>query len=308
MKRFNLFIWLLVLVFSGGLIRPQTAAAQTAAPLMTVTAAFDGYFKYGEWLPLLVELENKGGDVEAEVRVRVTSSSGTTVFAAPVSLPAGAHKVVPLYILANNFSRALDVQLISQDKLLVSQQVKVRPQPNISYFAGFVAAQRGALALMNGMTLPGQERAKVLVDVTLEELPERLEGLTSFDTLVINDVDTSKLTTQQAAALQSWVEQGGRLVIGGGTGAQRTFAGLPAALQPVKLSGTQEIKTEDLADLAKFASAEAMRMPGPFVAAKANADGARLLAGQAEFSAGGGTPAQQGCVGFCSPGSFGGPV
>lgn len=280
MKRDKLFLALLALALGLSFSAQMRVNAQAQAPKMTVKAAFSGTFKYGEWLPIQVEIENSGGDVEAVVRVRVENSSGSIIFAAPVSLPSGAHKVVPLYVLPNNFSRVLDVQLASAEKLLVSQQVAVRPQPNISYFVGFLSAQRGALSLVNGVTLPGQERAKVLVDIALDEMPERLEGLSAFNTLVINDVDTSKMTTAQAAALQSWVEQGGRLVIGGGPGAQRAFAGLPQALQPVQLQGTQEVQAGDLADLVRFAETDPLRVPGPFVLAMAKANGGRMLAGK----------------------------
>ena len=280
MKRDKLFLALLALALGLSFSPQMWVNAQAQAPKMTVKAAFSGTFKYGEWLPIQVEIQNSGADVEAVLRVRIENSSGSVIYAAPVSLAAGAHKRVPLYVLPNNFSRVLDVQLASAEKLLVSQQVQVRPQANISYFVGFISAQRGALSLMNGVTLPGQERAKVLVDIALDEMPERLEGLKSFNTLVINDVDTSKMTTAQAAALQSWVEQGGRLVIGGGPGAQRTFAGLPQALQPVQLQGTQEMQAGDLADLVRFAETDPLRVPGPFVLAMAKANGGRMLAGK----------------------------
>jgi hypothetical protein len=278
LKRNRIFLALAALELAISFLGLNRAEAQTPAPKMTVTAAFSGTFKYGEWLPLLADIENSGGDVEAVLRVRVENSGSSIIYAAPVSLPAGAHKLIPLYVLPNNFSRVLEVQLSSSEKLLVSQKVQVRPQPNINYLVGFLSAQRGALALLNGVTLPGQERVKVLVDLTLDEMPERMEGLSSFNTLVINDVDTSKMTTAQAAALQSWVEQGGRLVIGGGAGAQRTFAGLPQALQPVQLDGTQEVQAADLTELARFAETDPLQVPGPFVLAKANLNGGRSLA------------------------------
>ena len=35
---------------------------------MEAQPAYGGYFKYGEWLPIFVTLENNGTDVESEVR------------------------------------------------------------------------------------------------------------------------------------------------------------------------------------------------------------------------------------------------
>jgi hypothetical protein len=44
--------------------------------------------------------------------------------------------------------------------------------------------------------------------------------------LVVNDTDTSSLTPEQVQALNTWISQGGRFVVGGGAGAQRTASGL----------------------------------------------------------------------------------
>ncbi|RPJ37939.1 MAG: hypothetical protein EHM21_17565, partial [Chloroflexi bacterium] len=211
---------LLVLIFLGNFGRLAPAGRAAAAPIavsplsaqdeglqMIATPAFNGNFKYGEWLPVWVDLENQGGDVAGNIRILVSGPQGSLVFEAPVSLPTGSRKRIPIYVLPNNFSRQLEVRFISEDKALATQTVSVRPQPNISYIIGLLTPERGALALLNGMRFPGQERPMVLADLTLSELPERAEGLRSFDLLVINDVDTSKLSPEQAAALASWVQQ-----------------------------------------------------------------------------------------------------
>jgi hypothetical protein len=252
---------------------------QDSALQMNATASYDGYFKYGEWLPVWVELSNQGSDIESVVRIQVNSSMGALVFESPVSLPSGSRKRVPVYVLPNNFSRELDVRLISGSQLLASQKVAIRPEPNIAYLAGLVAPERGALALLNGVKFTGQERPKVLVDLTLEEFPERAEGLRSFNLLVFNDIDTTILTPDQITALVGWVQQGGQLVIGGGAGAQRTVAGLPAELLPLTIQGASEVGQDSLQQLAAFAESEPILQPGPFVVARGEAPPNQILAG-----------------------------
>jgi len=232
---------------------------------MEVEAAFDGYFKYGEWLPVWVELRNDGPDLDAEVRVRVPGDWGATTFASPVSLPAGSHKLIPVYVLPNNFTHVLEVELHANDDVLLSQRVPVKPQANLNYLVGVVAPERSALSFIGGASLAGQERPKTLIDLSLAELPERPEGLRSIDTLILNDTDTSSLTPEQRTALETWVRQGGRLVVGGGGGARRTTAGLPASLLPIVPRGEEEVET--ISTLADFAGAEAIQVPGPFVVA-----------------------------------------
>lgn len=270
----------LLLAGFAGLLRSTPAAAQTSAPVITVTPAFGGFFKYGEWLPLYVTLENSGADMQAQLRVRVTGTV-TNTYAAQVELPAGARKLVPLYVLPNNFSRVLDVQLFNGEQLVTSQQVSVRPQMNLTYLVGIISPQRGALALLSGLAIPGIDRPKVLVDLPLEQLPERWEGLASFDLLILNDTDTSRLTSDQAAALQNWVEKGGRLVLGGGTGAAVTLSGIPESLSPVMLNGSRTVQAEDVQPLARYAGATQINVAGPFVVAESAPLDWVVLAGDA---------------------------
>jgi len=242
---------------------------------MEAQAAFDGYFKYGEWLPVWVQLENSGPDLVGEVRVRVPGSWGATTFAAPAPLPTGSRKLIPVYVLPNNFSHVLEVELVADDDVLLSQEVPVKPQPNVNYQVGLVAPERGAMSLMMGASLPGRERPKTLIDLSPAELPERAEGLRSFDTLILNDTDTASFTPEQKIALETWVREGGRLVVGGGPGAQRTAAGLSDSILPFLPHG--EMEMESVSALADFAGAEAIRVPGPFVVATGEETEGRTL-------------------------------
>ncbi|HSJ58027.1 MAG TPA: hypothetical protein VLC95_12645 [Anaerolineae bacterium] len=245
-------------------------AAQPPGLEMEVDAAFDGYGKYGEWLPLSVEVANSGSDLQAELRVRVPRGT-TNTFATPADLPTGSRKRFTLYVLPNNYSHELQVELVDSDTgdrsdgVIVSRKVPVQPRPNITYFVGLLVPERGALSLIEGVSLGAQNRPKQLVDVSLADVPERAEGLRSFDCLVLNDVDTSTLTPAQAAAIEGWVRAGGRLVIGGGAGARATVSGLPASLLPVVPLDTTPIDL--LPGLATFAGADPVRVPGPFLAA-----------------------------------------
>ncbi|MBX3000901.1 MAG: hypothetical protein KF893_20430 [Caldilineaceae bacterium] len=262
--------------------------AQATGQGITLSAvpAFEGHFKYGEWLPIWVQVENSGNGIEAQVQARITSRNGVITYAAPASLPSGSRKRVPLYVPPNSFSHELDVQLVEiADRggrnILLSQTVEIEPLPNITYLIGIVAPQRGALSLLNGVTLPGQKRPIALVDLPLADLPERVEGLRSFDLLILNDIDTSTLSPAQIRVLESWVHDGGRLVIGGGGAARATASGLPASLLP--MTPRSAIDVDNLASLADFAAADPIRVPGPFVVARGDEITGQILAGDADL-------------------------
>jgi len=115
------------LIILGAMVVPNPVMAQSQAIIMSVEPAFQGYFKYGEWLPVWVNLENNGADLLGEVRVSVTRDFEQVTYAAPVSLPAGARKRLPVYVLPNNFTHELKVDLIVDELALQSQKVVVQP-------------------------------------------------------------------------------------------------------------------------------------------------------------------------------------
>lgn len=258
---------------------PSAAAQGESGLRIEAAAAYGGTFKYGEWLPIWVSLENAGRDREGQVQVRVTGRGGATTYATEVSLPGGARKRLPVYVLPNNYSRQLQVQVVdAQGNVLAGQTVEVKGYPNITFLIGLVAPEQGALALLSGARTPDLNRPLVLASVGLDELPERMEALRAFDALVFNDVDTSSLTMDQRAALEGWVSQGGRLVLGGGAGARRTVAGLPESLLPMLPRGEREV--DALPGLAAYADGEAVRVLGPFLVAVGETQPGHTLAEQ----------------------------
>jgi hypothetical protein len=272
------FLVVFVFTFSLAVSRPSLAApVDGSAITMEVAPAYQGYFKYGEWLPIWVTLNNSGADLQAEIHVRVSGSYANSIYALPVSLPAGAHKILPVYVLPNNFSHELKVGLISAGETLLTENLTIRPLPNINYLIGIVARERGALSLLQGIRLPSN-RTQILVDLTLDELPERISALNSLDCLVINDTDTSSLTPEQKSALLAWVQRGGRLVIGGGVGGMQTVAGLPHELLPVIPTAVTDLSK--IVALEDFADSTSIRVPGPFVVATGEVKSGLTLASQ----------------------------
>jgi hypothetical protein len=258
-------------------LAPPAGAQGQSGLTMKARPAFDGNFKYGEWLPVLVQLENNGLDVQGEVQIRVTGRGATSVFATPVDLPSGSRKLITLYTLPNNFSHALEVQFRSGTDALATESITIKAQPNINFVIGLASTERGALGMLMTAQMPGAIRKVTLVDILLTDIPDRAEGLRTFDVIVINDTDTSVLTPQQRASLETWVRHGGRLVLGGGTGALRTVSGLPESLLPANLRSLQDFET--LAGLEEFAGNEPIRVPGPFTAATGNNIDGSILAG-----------------------------
>ena len=113
----------------------------------------------------------------------------------------------------------------------------------VIFIVGILAQERGSLSMLQAMRLPNS-RTQILVDLTPTDFPENPAALNSLDCLIFNDVDTNSLTPNQKTALQTWVQHGGRLVIGGGSNALRSAEGLPKELLP--LNPTDIIKDQTI--------------------------------------------------------------
>jgi hypothetical protein len=232
---------------------------------MTAQPGFGGRFKYGEWLPVFVELTNSGPDVLGEIRVTIANQTGQIDFTAPADLATGARKRFTLYILPNNFSRSAKVEFVSAGEALLTQQLKLAVIPNDRYVIGAVMGSQEGVATVNPPQLLGRRERADVINLTLANLPEHHEGWRMLNALILNDVDTSSLTPAQSTALSRWIAEGGRLIVGGGGGTGRTLAGLPAEIQPVTL--INQVEVESLPGLERYAN-EAILVPGPFLLAQ----------------------------------------
>ncbi len=259
--------------------------AQAGSVTMEVAASFAGHFKYGEWLPLRISLANDGPDLYAEVRAESTAAGAQTTYAAAVELPAGARKSLNLYVRPTSFAKAMRVRLVQvaapgskgeeEGRELASQTVGLTVEQNVNYLVGIIAARPQAFTILGGLTLNDQtegqfikgptqyERPVKPIPISLADLPERAEGLRALDALVISGVDTSALSPEQGQALHGWVEQGGRLILGGGAAAARALAGLPDSLVQTIRPGGEIVDLASLSALGGFAGEE-VRTPGPY--------------------------------------------
>lgn len=256
----------------------KSVTAQGPDIEMHVIPALEGHTKYDEWLPLYIQLINPGSDVDAEVQVVVQGGSGKTTYAAPALLPAGAHKEIILYVQPPSYAQALMVELVSDKQILVETEVDVVIHPRSAYLIGILAPEPDAFSALNGLDLSGRDTAELLM-LTLKTLPSRAEALRSLDCLILSSVDTSALTPAQAVALQIWIEEGGRLIIGGGASAQRTLSGLPEALRPAEHAEIVELDV--LESLEDFVG-QPILVSGPFLAALPGKIRGRILLEEAK--------------------------
>ncbi len=171
----------------------------------------------------------------------------TNIYQESVSLPTGAHKQVTLYIPLNlgtqgNRSPVTIDLLDSNDHKVASQTSSPNSISSNTIIVGILSTQPNNFGMLNS-ALSSVLNASIIQTKTLTAttLPNKAEILRNFDAIVIDNFATQTLTPEQITALQSWVNQGGVLIVTGGPEWQRTLGHLPASLLPMTITGTNTL-------------------------------------------------------------------
>lgn len=230
---------LLLLLLPIGQATPPPG--QTTGLTLTAQAGFDGFSKSSDAVPVIVTARNDGPPVEGEIRVLVSPSSGPgqIVYSAPLSLPTGADKRVPLVVYTPPFAGQLTVQLAGDDVVLAETRAnRLSSLGRDDLLYGIVTPDPGGLVFLS--TIPGDRPDAAVAFLDLADLPTVSAAWNALDVVVLDDTDTGRLTTAQTAAMRAWIESGGTLVVTGGSGGPRTAAGV-ADLLPVTVGGVQSV-------------------------------------------------------------------
>jgi hypothetical protein len=239
----------------------------TAAPVaqdnplhLSAQAGYDSLYEDTAAVPVFVSAANSGPPVEGELQVVVDSGGQALVYSAPISLPTGADKRVPLVVYVPPFTGDLAVSLVADGETVAqTSSNRLRSVGSDTLFYGVITPDVGGLAFLE--TIPGDRTDAAVAFLQPDDLPEVASAWDALDVLVLDDSDTGRLTAGQQSALRAWVESGGQLVVTGGPGGPRTAAGV-ADLLPVTVEGVTSVP--DLPALSDYAGAP-LESAGPYV-------------------------------------------
>ncbi len=209
-KRFYRLVWSIVLLISIGGTAPQRVWGVTLADgdlQVTAQPFFEGRYRAGSWLPFRITVANTGADVTAVVSVQTGST-----FESTLELPRGANKSIILYAQApGTFRRTATARVLVGGNEAQKVEVPISSVGNTTQVIGILAPQPLTLPLP-----PKRENGKYeLVQLTMNDLPERSEGLSLFDVLLVDGAPLTDISKAQAQALADWVRTGGQLILGG---------------------------------------------------------------------------------------------
>ena len=234
----------LVLIF---FVAPAQARAATGGPSLQVSAGFETRYRDGKWVPVQVTLRNDGADFNGVLSLSApvpqflaqSNTLPTSAYQLPVALPNGTQKQltlnIPLYYDVQSVTAKL---LDGGGNVAVTQTATLNPLLPADVFVGILSDQSSGFGPLSATPLPDQSGSVALDFLNASAMPAMPALLKNFDVIVLDNFTTGTLGAAQLTALQSWVQQGGTLLLVGGPEGQRTLNALPAGLVPGTLNGT----------------------------------------------------------------------
>jgi hypothetical protein len=237
----------LALVF---IATPARAHAAGGGPSLQVNAGFGTRYRDENWIPVQVTLKNSGADFNGTLSLSASlplfltqgNSVPTSSYQLPIALPNGTQKQVTLdlplyYDVQSVVARLLD----GSGNVVLSQTAKLNPLLPGEVFVGILSDTTSGFGPLSAAPLPLQGGAVALDFLNANSMPAIPALLKNFDMIVLDSFTTGSLSAAQLAALQTWVQQGGTLLLVGGPEAHRTLDALPTGLVPGTLNGVTTV-------------------------------------------------------------------
>lgn len=251
----------------GPILQPSVvhAAAPDAAPAsdirLTAEPMLDGQVRPGTWSAVRVRVENDGPAIGGELRIS-SSEQGRSTYGIAVELASGARQDHILYGQPGFFGTRFVITLVSDGRVVARQEAPVNSS-ELGAVSVYVVAERpeALIADIRAAVVSPQLPAPVVVAIRPEDLPPRVEAWAAVDRIVWQDIDSTRLGTEQSAALGTWVAMGGQLVILGGSTGPTTMGAFPAEILPFRPTQTVDVPVADLEPLLGTLPAGATPLP-----------------------------------------------
>ena len=163
----------------------------------------------------------------------------------PVDLPTQADKTYVLYAQPPTFGSELKVDLVRGRPTIATSKAPFTIHDASQLVVAVVAEHPERI--VGSIDLPPNmnQVAPLILNLTPDDLPERVEAWTSIDRIVWQDTEADRLSPAQLAAMRGWLAGGGRLVIAGGTVGPAALAAFPDAILPFRPVVTTDVPADE---------------------------------------------------------------
>ena len=239
-KKRKLYFLSFIILFSLAAFIPKvsTKAADNSAKIIkdnkdfkvSARYGFGGSVMYDIPMQVMITIESKQ-NFEGTLRVYKDVDSAQTVvaFGRRITLAAGETKTYKLTANAPNQTGIVHLAIFNEkDKVVYEESSTLTmdsKDPNS--MVGILSDDYSGIAYFNGVSIAssGYMGNVSTFELSREDFPENSQALGSLKFLIIDNFDTSSLSSKQFDALKKWVSDGGILILGLGSHYQRVLSG-----------------------------------------------------------------------------------
>jgi hypothetical protein len=224
-----------------------TPPSKTTGPEFKVQPLFGGRYRDQDWATLEVRLHNGPQPFRGEVCVGLPYNPDSFyTFSRPVELAPNAESRFFLYVLPSRFEPRYQVYLYNTaGQQIDSESIRLQLTGNADFTVGVITnpdkLNTGSLPRPGVFRVRQGGQRMVFVPLAPADIPDRDNGLDTFDAIILANLDPTLLTPAQSRMLLGWVEEGGQIWLPGGS-SFGTLAGMfDASLLPATSQGTMSL-------------------------------------------------------------------
>ena len=194
---------------------------------LSLSYGYRNVAKNGHKLPFSVDIINGSDrDINGRLVIAADGSVETGVgsfepavnsFSFDVDIAAHGEAVVDNVISVAEESGTVEVMLYEGDKCLARRKEVVSITSDGSeLLVGLLSDTPDKLDFLNGVSVAKTALRARTIELEPETLPQNALELEQLDVIVISNLSTDKINEDQLRAIETWAENGGVLLIGGG--------------------------------------------------------------------------------------------
>jgi len=217
------------LAFTVSLLLSAMPSVFGAIEVKSIEFGFGGHYKRSRWVPLhvLVVSENEPTEFIGEIVVKVSNAfSGAAVqtYSTPFSLTRTDRQRRVLYIFQPGTSTKLTLTLVQQDGRVQVHHEIIPDSPKEArdlFILTLTPSGLDVLDRRHGQPLDAEGEIHTFVGHAKSQnhLPAHWKGYDSIDLFVMRNISLaeSRISKKQQTSLLDWVQNGGTLLISGGS-------------------------------------------------------------------------------------------
>ncbi len=182
------------------------------------------------YAPFYIEITNNGKDFEGYVQLIIPGRENMNVMhEKELTLAAGATKTVELVGFIDMLTRQVNVRVLDEhDNVIWEKLQNCSTMTDLrSVNIGILSDDYAALGYMDHKPFTANKELTTQIhELTKDTLPSDWRALDMLDVVVISDFSTDLLSEEQLNALSLWIDDGGLLMVGTGSTANKTMAAL----------------------------------------------------------------------------------